>query len=159
MRGLYLAAGIACFAVGAVELLAACGDDDGDKTVIVVIEAGTDARSSSSSGGPVNGFCSGTSDIDTCSECCAEQHPEATGVYARLVVQCFCQSDDFCKTVCADELCAQKAGDAGSPCDKCLSEKNEKCGAEVNPKCISDAGCAPILECLGNSSCDEKPQL
>jgi hypothetical protein len=158
VRALLVVAGGAILAGGAVHLLSACSSDG--TTVVVVVESGTDAKSSSSSsGGPVGSDCTATSDIDTCAECCRDQNQAAVGVYGKLVVDCYCQSDEFCKTVCQDELCKQVVGDAGSPCDLCLTEKNEKCGALVNPPCLNDQACAPILLCLVNASCDSKPQL
>lgn len=143
--------------------VAACSSN---KTTVVTIPA--EAGATEDAGGNANAKlpdggepCSVTGDQDTCGQCCRDQNNDASLKYVGYVVQCFCQPS-MCATQCADTFCNTKAEQdppSGSPCDQCLTAQNEACGNQVNPQCEGDPGCLPVLQCLSDNGCQDKPQL
>jgi len=151
----------AAFAVAATVLaIAACGSSK--KTNIVYIDGGSSSSSGSvrptSDGGPED--CRAEDDQTSCGECCRDEHQSESVLYGELVLKCFCQ-DSVCKTQCKDSLCSPstKQATTDDPCDQCLNAQNAMCATQVNPGCLNDPKCAPILQCFADAECDQKPVL
>lgn len=169
MKGIVVLSGVAAGAIFTV--LAACSSDK-TTTVIVPLESGTaDAGGNANANAkyPDGGTnCAALQDQDSCGSCCRDQETDASVKYVEYVVACYCQAGSgdggtaFCATECADTFCNPKTPQdpaPGSPCDQCITAKNEQCAEQVNPLCEADPGCVPVLQCLSDSDCQDKPTL
>jgi hypothetical protein len=87
------------------------------------------------------GDCSAEQSFDGCMTCCVGGNKAAWDQAEQVFSQCDQQQ---CATPCKNEQSAE--------CGQCL----DTCSQQADQACQQDAACAPILQCLVTSSCDQK---
>jgi hypothetical protein len=156
MRALAVAVAIATTMLG----IAACGSSKKQNVVYIQPEGGTSSGAvrTTNDGGPED--CRAEDDLTSCGECCRDEHQSESVLYGQLVLKCYCQAS-VCMTQCKDSLCSTSTTQAtkDDPCDQCLTAQNTLCANQVNPGCLNDPKCAPILQCFADAQCDQKPEL